>query len=117
MEFLHLNIVPMTLYNDIVPDFNEVIHVYGCYLSILLCPLKNMTSLNYTIVNFGQPVSKFLHSPVSILLQVFTLSQLEKAFCLINRQKWSETIIAMLHYLWKFLTEFFLIPLFKYHHK
>ena len=57
-KFFHLNIIPMTLFNDIKPDFNELIHVYGCYLSTLLSPLKNWTPQNFTIVNFGHPVSK-----------------------------------------------------------
>ena len=29
LKYLHLNMVPMTLYNDCMPDFNEQIHVYG----------------------------------------------------------------------------------------
>ena len=33
-------------------------HIYGCYFSILLFPLKNRMPQNFTIVNFGQPFSE-----------------------------------------------------------
>ena len=29
IEFFHLLIIPMTLFNDIMPYFDEFIHVYG----------------------------------------------------------------------------------------
>ena len=29
IEFFHLLIIPMTLFNDIMPYFNEFIYVYG----------------------------------------------------------------------------------------
>ena len=29
IEFFHLLIIPMTLLNDIMPYFDELIHVYG----------------------------------------------------------------------------------------
>ena len=29
IEFFHLHIIPMTLYKDIMPYFDEFIHVYG----------------------------------------------------------------------------------------
>ena len=29
IEFFHLLIIPMTLFNDILPYFDEFIHVYG----------------------------------------------------------------------------------------
>ena len=29
IEFFHLLIIPMTLFNDIIPYFGEFIHVYG----------------------------------------------------------------------------------------
>ena len=44
-KFFHLNIFPMTLYNKIMPYFNELIHVYG-------------SPQNFTIANFGYPVFK-----------------------------------------------------------
>ena len=37
--FVHLNIIPITLYRDIMPDFDEyTLHGYGCYLSICDLP-------------------------------------------------------------------------------
>ena len=42
----------MALYNDTKTD------VYGCYLSILLSPLKNRMPKRFTIAHFGHPVSK-----------------------------------------------------------
>ena len=35
IEFFHLHIIPMTLFNDIMPYFDEFIHVYGWNMSIL----------------------------------------------------------------------------------
>ena len=29
IDFFHLLIIPMTLFNDIIPYFDEFIHVYG----------------------------------------------------------------------------------------
>ena len=29
IEFFHLLIIPMALFNDIMPNFDEFIHVYG----------------------------------------------------------------------------------------
>ena len=58
LKFFHLNIIAMTFYNDIMPDLNELMYAYGCHFSILLSPLKNRTPPNFTIVNFGHPVSK-----------------------------------------------------------
>ena len=53
-ELFHLLIIPMTLFNDIMPYFDEFIHVYGCNMSIFVYPLKIWTQL----FNFTHPVSK-----------------------------------------------------------
>ena len=41
-----------------MPYFNNEIHVYGYNQSILWSPFKNRTPKNFTINNFGHPVSK-----------------------------------------------------------
>ena len=48
----------MTLFNDIMPYFDEFIHVYGWNMSILWSPLKIGTPQNFTTANFRHPVSK-----------------------------------------------------------
>ena len=48
----------MTLFNDIMPYFDEFIHVYGWNTSILWSPLKFWTPKNFTTANFRHPVSK-----------------------------------------------------------
>ena len=48
----------MTLFNDIMPYFDEFIHVYGWNMSILWSPLKIWTPKNFTTANFRHPVSK-----------------------------------------------------------
>ena len=48
----------MTLFNDIMPYFDEFIHVYGWNMSILWSPLKIWTPQNCTTANFRHPVSK-----------------------------------------------------------
>ena len=58
IEFSHLLIIPMTLFNDIMPYCDEFIHVYGWNMSILWYPLKIWTPKNFTTVNFRHPVSK-----------------------------------------------------------
>ena len=58
IEFFHLLIIPMTLFNDIMPYFDEFIHVYGWNMSILWSPLKIWTPKNFTTANFRHPVSK-----------------------------------------------------------
>ena len=58
IEFFHLLIIPMTLFNDIMPYFDEFIHVYGWNMSILWSPFKIWTPKNFTIANFRHPVSK-----------------------------------------------------------
>ena len=58
LKFFPLYLIPMRLYNDSMLDFNEKIHVYDCYLSITVSSLKSRTPKNFTIVNFGHPVSK-----------------------------------------------------------
>ena len=56
IEFLHLHIIPMN--KDIMPYFDQSTHVYGWNLSILWSPLKFWMPQNFTIANFGHPVSK-----------------------------------------------------------
>ena len=58
IEFFHLLIIPMTLFNDIMPYFDEFIHVYGWNMSILWSPLKIWTPKNFTTANFRHPVAK-----------------------------------------------------------
>ena len=58
IEFFHLLIIPMTFFNDIMPYFDEFIHVYGWNMSILWSPLKIWTPKNFTTSNFRHPVSK-----------------------------------------------------------
>ena len=58
IEFFHLLIIPMTLITDIMPYFDEFIHVYGWNMSILWSPLKIWTPENFTTANFRHPVSK-----------------------------------------------------------
>ena len=58
IEFFHLLIIPMTLFNDIMPNFDEFIHVYGWNMSILWSPLKIWTPKNVKTANFRHPVSK-----------------------------------------------------------
>ena len=58
IEFFHLCIIPMTLINDIMPYFDEFIHVYGWNMSILWSPLQIWTPKNFTTANFRHPVSK-----------------------------------------------------------
>ena len=48
----------MTMWKDIMPYFNEKIHVHGCNRSILWPPLKNMKPKYFTIANFRHQVSK-----------------------------------------------------------
>ena len=48
----------MTLINDIMPYFDEFIHVYGWNLSINVIPLKIWTPKNFTTANYRHPVSK-----------------------------------------------------------
>ena len=58
IEFFHLLIIPMTLFNDIMPFFDDFIHVYGWNMSILWSPLKIWTPKYFTTANFRYPVSK-----------------------------------------------------------
>ena len=46
IEFFHLLIIPMTLINDIMPYFDEFIHVHGWNMNILWSPLKIGTPKN-----------------------------------------------------------------------
>ena len=43
IEFFYFLLIPMTLFNDIMPYFNEFIHVYGWNMSILWSPSKVWT--------------------------------------------------------------------------
>ena len=43
IEFFHLLTIPTTLFNDIMPYFDELTHVYGWNMSILWSPLKIWT--------------------------------------------------------------------------
>ena len=54
IEFFHLLIIPMTLFNDIMPYFDEFIDIY----EYIVIPLKNWTPQNFTTANFRHPVSK-----------------------------------------------------------
>ena len=59
IDFFHLLTIPMTLLNDIIPYFDEFIHVYGWNMSILWSPLKIWMPKNFTTTaNFRHPVSK-----------------------------------------------------------
>ena len=59
IQFFHLLIIPMTLFNDIMPYFDEfIIQVYVWNMSILWSPLKIWTPKNFTTANFRHPVSK-----------------------------------------------------------
>ena len=58
IEFFHRLIIPMTLFNDIMPYSDELIYVYGWNMSILWSPLKIWTPQNFTTANFRHPVSK-----------------------------------------------------------
>ena len=68
--FFHLNIIPITLYKDSMHYFKNEIHVYDCNQSIVQSPLKTRTPQNFTIANFGQPVSKsWLRPSLALLFQ------------------------------------------------
>ena len=54
----HLNIIPITLYKDIMPYFDELILIYSRNMSILWFPLKIWTPKMFTIANFEHPCSK-----------------------------------------------------------
>ena len=70
-EFFHLLIIPMTLFNESMPYFDEFIHVYGWNMSILWSPLKIWTPKNFTTANFRQPFSKsWLRHWFSIVLHL-----------------------------------------------
>ena len=58
IDFFHLLIIPMTLFNGSMPYFDEFIHVYGWNMSILWSPLKIWTPKNFTTAKFRHPVSK-----------------------------------------------------------
>ena len=74
IDFSHLLIIPMTLFNDILPYFDEVIHVYGWNMCILWSPLKIWTPKDFTTANFRHPVSKsWLRHWFEILRSLSTL--------------------------------------------
>ena len=58
IEFFHLLIIPMTLFYNIMPYFDEFIHVNGWNMSIMWFPLKIWRPKNFTTANFRHPVSK-----------------------------------------------------------
>ena len=58
IKFFHLLIIPMTLFNDIMPYFDKLIHVYGWNRSIFWSPLKIWTPKKFSTTNFRHPVSK-----------------------------------------------------------
>ena len=58
IDFSPLLIIPMTLFNEIMPYVDELIHVYGWNMGILWYPLKIWTPKNFTTANFRHPVSK-----------------------------------------------------------
>ena len=70
IEFFHLLIIPMTLFNDIMPYFDKFIHVNVGNLSILWSPLKIWMPQNFIIANFGPPVSKFWLRPCTVSMLV-----------------------------------------------
>ena len=76
IEFFHLFIIPITLFNDIMPYFDEFIHVYGWNMSILWSPLKIWTPKNFTTANFRHPVSKswLRHSVVPLMAFVLIIA-------------------------------------------
>ena len=71
IEFFHLLIIPMTLFNNIMPYFNEFIHVYGWNMSILWSHLKIWMPKNFTTANFRHPVSKSWLRPWLAGIQVY----------------------------------------------
>ena len=96
IEFVHLLIIPMTLFNDIMPCFDEFIHVYGWNMSILWFPLKIWTPKNFTTANFRHPVSKsWLRHWASIFIQ--------NQFCIVFHlcSKVNETKYALKQYICK----------------
>ena len=53
LKFYDLNIIPILLCKDLMPNFNEFIQVYGCSLKMRCSPLKNRMPKNLTIAKFG----------------------------------------------------------------
>ena len=48
IEFFHLLIILMTLFNDIMPYFDESIHVYGFNIhEYIVIPLKNLDAQKF----------------------------------------------------------------------
>ena len=58
IDFFHLLIIPMVLFNDIMLYFDASIHVNGWNMSIFWSPLKIGTPKDFTTANFRHPVSK-----------------------------------------------------------
>ena len=58
-SLFHLYMIPMALYVDNIPYFDEKIHVDGCNPRMEWSPLKSRTPKVFTIFNFGHTVSKF----------------------------------------------------------
>ena len=73
IECFHLLIIGMTLYNDIMPYFDEFIHVYGWNMSIWWSPLKIWTPKNFTTPNFRHSVSQsWLRHCLTLQVRRFT---------------------------------------------
>ena len=88
IEFFHFLIIPMTLNNDIMPYFDEFIHVYGWKMKILWPPLKFWIPQNFTTANFRHPVSKsWLRHCLNLFMpdDHYTYDTFEKTF-IINRK-------------------------------
>ena len=101
VEFSYHHVIPMTLYEDIMPYFDKFIHVYGWNVSILCSPLKIWAPKNFTIANFRQPVSKsWLRPWVTRWFKLISMSThflgTSKLFfkCLDLLRWWSPTEIA-----------------------
>ena len=58
IDFCHLHLIPMTLYNNIMPYFDIFIHFYGWNLEYIVASLKIWTPEISTIIKFGHSVSK-----------------------------------------------------------
>ena len=59
IEFFHLLIIPMALFNDIMPIFDEFKRLWLKYEYVAI-PLKNLdTHKFYNFVNYRHPVSKY----------------------------------------------------------
>ena len=60
LNFLHLHIIPMTLYKDIMPHFHKFIHVYGLKLEYTVALLIKYDAQKFYIPQFLAPNLKIL---------------------------------------------------------